>query len=107
MSDRERLLMDANTGPSIENRLASLTAWAYQIEKQLGSNMRTNIDIEALSARLHDIYQKEAHRQGDTRHKDSYEELSEETKEFDRALARWIAQNFVPAFDPKGEIPPA
>lgn len=69
--------------------------------------MKVNIDIEALSARLHDIYQKEAHRRGDVRHQDSYEELSEETKEWDRVLARWVAQHFVPAFDPSEEIPPA
>ena len=66
-----------------------------------------NIDIEKLSSRLHDIYQKEAHRRGDVRHVDSYDELSDDTKEWDRVPARWIVQNFVPAFDPSEEMPPA
>ncbi len=52
-------------------------------------------DVEALSAKLHDIYQKEAHRQEDSglgpaRHYDEYEKLSEPVKEFDRVLARYI-----------------
>lgn len=44
MSNRERLLMDANIGPSVENRLASLVAWAYQIEKRLGDSMIVHSD---------------------------------------------------------------
>jgi hypothetical protein len=62
-------------------------------------------DVESLSARFHDIYQKEAHRRGDVRHADSYDELSEDTKEWDRVLARWVLANFTPNFD--GELPPA
>lgn len=51
--------------------------------------------IENLSAKLHDIYQKEAHRQeaagiGPARHYDEYEKLSEPVKDFDRVLARYI-----------------
>lgn len=64
----------------------------------------TPIDIEALSARLHDIYQKEAHRRGDVRHLDDYAELSEDVKEWDR-VARWIVEHWTPKFD--GELPPA
>lgn len=64
-------------------------------------------DLEALSARLHDIYQKEAHRRGDIRHADSYADLSEDTKEWDRVLARWILQNFAPRFDPDKGLPDA
>lgn len=45
--------------------------------------------IEQLSVELHDIYQKEAKRQGDVRHSDDYAVLSENTKEYDRVLARW------------------
>lgn len=52
--------------------------------------------IELLSAQLHDVYQKEAHRRGDVRHPDSYADLSDETKEWDRVLARWITKNFIP-----------
>lgn len=52
-------------------------------------------EIEKLSSKLHDIYQKEAHRQedlgiGSARHYDEYEKLSEPVKEFDRVLARYI-----------------
>ena len=48
------------------------------------------MDIEKLSAKFHDIYQQEAKRQGDVRHKDNYEDLSENIKEFDRILARYV-----------------
>jgi len=47
-------------------------------------------DIETLSSTLHDIYIKEAKRQGDVRHKDKYEDLPENIKEYDRVLARYI-----------------
>lgn len=55
-----------------------------------------NLSIGALSSRLHDIYQKEAHRRGDVRHHDNYNDLSEDTKEWDRVLARWTIKNFTP-----------
>lgn len=62
--------------------------------------------VEVLSARFHEIYQKEAHRRGDVRHADQYEDLSEETKEWDRALARWVLANFDPRFSfQDGEVP--
>jgi hypothetical protein len=63
-----------------------------------------SIDIEALSARLHDVYQAEAHRRGDIRHADRYADLPEKTKEWDRVLARWVLEHFEPKFE--GEIPP-
>lgn len=62
-----------------------------------------NLSIEALSSRLHDIYQLEAHRQDNTRHPDDYDTLSEPIKEYDRVLARWIIKNFTPNFT--DEIP--
>jgi hypothetical protein len=62
--------------------------------------------IEALSARLHDIYQKEAHRRGDVRHADAYEDLADATKEWDRVLARWIIRYFTPSFPPDAIPPP-
>jgi hypothetical protein len=65
------------------------------------------VDLEALSARLHEVYQKEAHRRGDVRHADAYADLSEDTKEWDRVLARWIIRHFSPRFDPSREIPDA
>lgn len=49
-------------------------------------------DVEQLAAKFHDIYQQEAKRQGDVRHKDSYADLSENIKEFDRVLARYVLQ---------------
>jgi len=64
------------------------------------------IDVEALSERLHDVYQKEAHRRGDVRHEDNYADLPDSTKEWDRVLARWIITHFRPVFDPT-RIPPA
>jgi hypothetical protein len=67
--------------------------------------MPLTLDIEHLSARLHDVYQKEAHRRGDIRHADSYVDLSEDTKEWDRVLARWILRHFTPQFDPANGIP--
>ena len=47
-------------------------------------------EVEVLSSQLHDIYIQEAKRQGDVRHKDKYEDLTENIKEFDRVLARFI-----------------
>ena len=46
-------------------------------------------DVEDLAAKFHDIYQQEAKRQGDIRHKDAYADLSENIKEFDRVLVRY------------------
>ena len=46
--------------------------------------------VEELAAQLHDIYQAEAHRQGDVRHADEYASLSDDIKEFDRVMARFI-----------------
>lgn len=57
-----------------------------------GIDIRGNMNkrVEELSAVLHEIYQKEAHRQNNARHPDPYESLSENVKEFDRVLARYI-----------------
>jgi hypothetical protein len=52
--------------------------------------------IDKLSAVLHEIYQLEAHRRGDVRHADNYDDLSEDTKEWDRVLARWILKYWIP-----------
>jgi histidine triad (HIT) family protein len=62
--------------------------------------------LELLSARFHDIYQKEAHRRGDVRHQDAYEDLPEATKEWDRVLARWVLEHWAPRFGSSGELPP-
>ena len=46
--------------------------------------------VEELAAKFHEIYMVEARRQGDVRHKDAYADLSENIKEFDRVLARYV-----------------
>lgn len=46
--------------------------------------------IEELAAELHEVYMKEATRHGDVRHAEDYNDLPENIKEFDRALARFI-----------------
>ena len=45
-----------------------------------------------MSKIFHNIYQKEAKRQGDVRHADKYEDLPENIKEFDRVLARYVSE---------------
>jgi hypothetical protein len=57
------------------------------------------VDLELLSARFHEVYQIEAHRRGDVRHADAYDDLSEATKEWDRVLARYVLANFTANFD--------
>lgn len=54
--------------------------------------MSRDEQIEKLSSELHDIYINEAKRQGDIRHKDKYEDLSENIKDYDRVLARFILE---------------
>jgi len=51
-------------------------------------------DLEILSSQFHDVYIKEAKRQGDCRHKDKYEDLEENIKEYDRVLARHVLKNY-------------
>jgi hypothetical protein len=46
--------------------------------------------LEALSAQLHAIYQREAQRQGEGRHADNYAALKEHSKAYYRAVARFI-----------------
>jgi hypothetical protein len=46
--------------------------------------------IEELATELHEVYMKEATRHGDVRHAEDYNDLPENIKEFDRALARFI-----------------
>lgn len=59
---------------------------------------------EKLSERIHEVYQKEAKRQDDVRHVDDYTSLSEDVKDFDRALAAFILNNLIPADAPKHVI---
>ncbi len=47
-------------------------------------------NIEPLANLFHNIYQEEAKRQGDVRHKDDYDDLPENIKEFDRVLAKFV-----------------
>lgn len=55
-----------------------------------------SIDIETLAATFHGLYQREAKRQGDVRYSDSYAALSEHIKEFDRVLAAYVLEEFIP-----------
>jgi hypothetical protein len=50
--------------------------------------------VEKLAAQFHEIYQAEAKRQGDVRHKDKYEDLPENIKEFDRVLVQFVLNQF-------------
>lgn len=58
-------------------------------------------DIEHASSKAHDAYQVEAHRRGDVRHADAYEDLSDATKEWDRVLCRWAAATIRALPDPE------
>jgi hypothetical protein len=51
--------------------------------------------IERLSALLHEVYQEETERQGNSKYTRKYEDLPENIKELDRVLARWILTNFI------------
>ncbi len=46
--------------------------------------------IELFASKLHDIYIQEAKRQHDVRHKENYEDLPENIKEYDRVFARYV-----------------
>lgn len=54
---------------------------------------------ERTAAKIHEIYMKEARRHSDVRHKDAYEDLPENIKEFDRVLADWHAQELKAAVE--------
>lgn len=54
------------------------------------------MNVEALAAEIHAVYQEEAHRQVDAKHPDNYNLLPEKLKNYDRAVARWVIANFVP-----------
>lgn len=52
--------------------------------------------VETLAAEIHNVYQREAERQKDVRHPDDYDELPENLKDYDRALAKWVVRRFRP-----------
>ena len=54
--------------------------------------------VERLARDFHTVYQKEARRQGDTRHPDDFDALPENIKDFDRVLARYVLDRFQPEF---------
>jgi len=62
-------------------------------------------DTEARSADAHAVYQAEAHRRGDVRHPDAYDDLSEPTKEWDRVLVRWVQSTLAAHPTPTEEKP--
>ena len=57
--------------------------------REAAAYFRDNVEIMAAGA--HAAYQEEAHRRGDVRHPDAYDDLPEATKEWDRVLVRWVA----------------
>lgn len=61
-------------------------------EAVIGDILELLGDVETLAAQFHAVYQGEARRQGDVRHAEYYDQLPENTKEFDRVLARYIHQ---------------
>ena len=60
------------------------------VEDKSAESELLKYEIEKLSKDFHEIYMKEARRQGDVRLKDKYEDLTENVKEFDRVLAREV-----------------
>lgn len=69
--------------------------WSGELERKLtGAETpaapASEQGVETLAAKFHEIYQQEAKRQGDVRHKDAYGDLPENIKEFDRVLARYV-----------------
>jgi len=57
-----------------------------------------NEELEEISAAFHKVYQLEAEKQGDKRHKDNYKELSENIKQFDRVLVLHVLKALELAF---------
>ena len=57
----------------------------------------TLLDVENLSSRFHQVYEKELERQGKkSKHPKMYFELSEEVKDLDRALAKYVIEFVIP-----------
>lgn len=69
--------------PAKDERIAAMEGGWANLMKHWG-------ETEARSAEAHAVYQEEAHRRGDVRHPDLYEDLPELTKEWDRVLVRWV-----------------
>lgn len=62
-------------------------------------------EVEELAREFHTVYQKEAERQGFCPiHPDSYDELSEHIKEFNKILARHVLDKFHPKQDNKNRV---
>jgi len=51
-------------------------------------------EVEEIAKAFHSVYQAEAIRQGDKRHPDDYESLSENVKEYDRVLVFHVLRAF-------------
>jgi hypothetical protein len=65
-------------------------------DPKVGNPSPGSIATEALAEAFHNVYQAEAKRQGDVRHKDAYADLPENIKEYDRVLARYVLAMFAP-----------
>lgn len=83
----ERLQTELASGYDV---LRACAVVGLEVEARLTNVVDHWADTEARSAEAHAVYQKEAHRRIDVRHPDSYNDLSEATKEWDRVLVRWV-----------------
>ena len=57
----------------------------------------TEEQVEQMAKWFHAVYQTEARRQKDIRHSDFYDQLPENIKDYDRALARYVLNLLLPA----------
>lgn len=76
-----------------EAKLSDLRALVAARDTRIRELIEHWSDVEARSADAHAVYQKEAHKRGDVRHAEAYDDLSEPTKEWDRVLVRWVRDN--------------
>ncbi len=71
---------------------AKQMAWELKdfLKQRLGEKLEET-PVEELAVEFHEVYQKELHRQGrESKHSDVYDDLPEDIKDLDRALARYV-----------------
>lgn len=90
--ERDYLMQQANdlVTDFLQGQSAEIVQVLIERIEELERDWPDETEVESLSVVLHDIYQKEAHRQNRAHCPDDYNELSEQTKEYDRVLARYI-----------------
>ena len=100
-SNRHRVIASMENVLVWSNNASLLLGWNPMITDTnvhyRGGEDETTIDnIEAMSAKIHTVYQEEAKQQNNVKYSDNYDELPENIKEYDRVLATWIIKNFTP-----------